>query len=315
MKLINKMLLAAVLAIAATCFVTSTFAQKQKSKEELFKEIVTLSNTKKPEDTEKAYQLSKEFLNRFPKEKDENAQKLKKFVKGYRENSFFKAYEEKKFADVFAIGKEILADEPDNISISMNLGYAGYDAMLKSNDKSFGDDSIKYSKQTLQLFEAGKVPASFAPFSNKDEAFAWMYYVIGFFSTEKDPKESAINFYKSTLYESSIKKTAQPYYVIAFYYESVYEKMSAEFSAKSKAKTIDDAQINAETEKINIVLDQMIDAYARAYKFGEIEKNPSKDEWKKRLTEVYLFRKRPEAALDAYLNYVMATPLKDPGGF
>lgn len=311
----KKLLLVVTVILVATSFVTSTFAQKQKSKDDLFKEIATLSNTKKPEDIEKAYQLGKEFLVRFPKETSENAKKLKDFVKRYRENSFYKAFEEKRFADFFAIGKEILTDEPENVVITLNLGYGGYDTLLKSNDKSFADDSIKYAKQTLQFFEAVKLPTSFSPFNNREEATAWMYYVIGYFSTDKDLKEAAINFYKSTLYESEIKKTSQPYYVIAYYYEKIYEKMSADLNGKIAAKTIDDAQIDAQTEKINVILDQMIDAYSRAYKFGETENNPSKNEWKSRLTEVYLFRKKPEAGLDAYINSVVATPLKDPSGF
>ncbi len=311
----KKMLSVAGLFILAALFVTPVLAQKQKSKDELFKEIVSLSNTKKPEDLEKAYQLSKEFLERFPKETNENSQKMRKFVKVYRENSFYKAYDEKKFADAFVIGKQILAEEPDNTAISMNLGYAGYDAILKNNDRSFGEDSIKYARLTLQLLESGKLPASFVPFSNKDETFAWMYYVIGFFSIDKDNKEAAVNFYKSTQYETAIKKTSQPYYIIAYYYEKLYEKMSAELNAKINAKTIDEAQINAEREKINGVLDQMTDAYARAYKFGEVEKNPNAADWKKRLSEVYLFQKKPEATINAYIDYTVTMPLKDPGAF
>ena len=140
-------------------------------------------------------------------------------------------------------------------------------------------------------------------------------FIIGYFTVPKDIKESASYFYKSTLYESSIKKTSQPYLVIADYYESVYETLSGDLSAKIKAKTIDDAQLKIQNEKIDIILDQMVDAYCRAYKLGEVEKNPNKDDWKKRLTQVYLFRKKPEAALEAFINYVVTTPLKDPSLF
>lgn len=311
----KKLVLVAILSLLATSFVTSIFAQKPKSKDELFKEIGTLSTTKKPEDMEKAYQLAKEFIVRFPKETSENAKKLKDFVKRYRENSFYKAFEDKKFADFFTIGKEILTDEPENIVITMNLGYGGYDAVLKSKDKSFGEDAIKYCQKTLQLLEAGNLPSSFAPFTNKEEAIAWMYYVVGYFSAEKDMKEAAINFYKSTLYESSLKKTSQPYIAIAYHYENTYEKSSGDLKAKVTAKTISDADFKTETDKINAILDQMIDAYARAFKLGEVENHPAKDEWKKRLTQIYLFRKKPEAGLEAFITYIVSTPLKDPSGF
>lgn len=311
----KKLISVAVLTLLVTSIVTTAFAQKQKSKDEYLKEIATLSNTKKPEDLEKAYQLSKEFFVKYPKEDNENAKKLKGFIKRYRENAFFKSFEEKKYAEFYAIGKEILTEQPDNVEITMNMGYGGYDILLKTNEKTYAEDSLKYCKLTLELMEKGNVPTNFSPFTSKDEALAWMYYVIGHFSSEKDLKESAVNFYKATLYESTIKKSSQPYYVVAYYYEKVYEQAAGDLNAKVQAKTISDADYKTETEKVEKIIDRMMDAYARAYKLGEAEKNPAVTTWKQRLAQIYQYRKKTDAGLDSYITYIVSTPFADPGSF
>lgn len=309
----KKLFQVSVVALLTFTFAFSSLAQKQKSKDDYFKEIATLSNTKKPEDLEKAYQLAKEFLVNYPKEKSDNANKLKNWVKDYRENKFYKSIEAKSYAEAFALGKEILTDEPENTSVTLHLTYGGFDSMATKKDKSFADDTIKYAKQTLDLLEKGSFPKTFSPFTSKDEAIAWMYYIIANFSQEKDVKEAAVNYYKATLYETQIKKSSQPYYVIAVYYEDAYQKASTDLKAKSK--NMSDAEFKTESEKVDKLIDQMLDAYARAYTLGVAEKNPSAPAWKQRLAQVYEFRKKTSAGLDAFITYVSSTPLADPSKF
>jgi hypothetical protein len=311
-----KRLLMAATTLCLTAFVAmNAFAQKQKSKDEYLKEISTLSKTKKPDDTEKAYQLSKEFVAKFPNEDSENARKLKDFIKRYRESSFFKSFEDKKYPEFFATGKEIMAEDPNNVEIAMNLGYGGYDVVSKINAKTYADDSLKYCKLTLQLMEKGIVPANFSPFKTKDEATAWMYYIIGFFSADKDLREAAINFYKSTLYESQVKSTSQPYYVIAIFYEKVYEKAANELNEKVKARAISDADLKTANEKVDTIIDRMMDAYARAIARGEVEKNPSVADWNNRLLVVYKFRRKSDAGFYTFVARVNNSQMPDPAGF
>ncbi|MBK9765720.1 MAG: hypothetical protein IPP63_01135 [Chloracidobacterium sp.] len=66
-------------ALIALMLVSFVSAQSSPSMDELFKQIATLSNTKKPEDMEKAFQLSKDFLKRFGNEKDNRIAKVKTF--------------------------------------------------------------------------------------------------------------------------------------------------------------------------------------------------------------------------------------------
>jgi hypothetical protein len=302
----------AVFTLLIAALAGTAVAQK-KSKDETFKEIATLTNTKKPEDSEKAYQLAKEFFAQNPKEKGDVVTKIKDWIKRYRENKFYSAIDAKDFALAFPLGKEILADEPENTSVTMLLAYGGFDALAQKQDKSYGDDALAYGKKSLELMEKGNLPSNFAPFANKEDALAWMYYIIATFTSDKNLKEAAGHYYKATLYESQIKKTSQPYYVIAYYYESLYEKLSE--ALKAKAKGLSDAEFKAETEKVDKIVDQMMDAYARAYTLGTAEKNPNAAAWKDRLTQVYQYRKKTTAGLDAFITYIVSTPFVDPTGF
>ena len=313
-RLMKKLFSIAVLLMLAASF-TSVSAQKKKSKDDLFKEIATLSNTKVPEDSEKAYQLSKEFLSRFGMDKDERVPKIRNYYNNYRQQSFYNAVEGKKYSDAFLIGKEILAEQPENTEVLMNLAFAGYNAFIGTRDKTFNDDSAAFAKKTLQLFEAGKLPAAFAPFKDQEEAIAFMNYVAGALGFEKDMKDAVTYIYQSTLHQSVIKNSSESVYLIATYYEALYETVSTDMKAKVAAKTISDAAVNTEMEKVGKILDLMMDAYARAFKRGEAEKNPSAVQWKQRLAQVYKFRKNTDAGLTEYINYITTTALPAPAKF
>jgi len=304
-RAINLLLLMLVLTF-------STFAQDNKPKDELFGKIAKLTQSKKPEDAEKAYQLGKDFVAKYGKDNDDKAKKIKDFVEKYRLAAFDKKLDEGKTAEGFALGKEILAQEPENSYVTMNLAYGGYDALLKTKDKTFGDESIKYAGQTLSLFEAGKLPKSFKPFKDQAEVTALMYYIIGNFLLDANLKEAAQNFYKSVQYEAQFKKNSYPYYVISFYYEKEYEKAAAAYQTKHGNKATEDPEMKADQVKLEKLIDRMLDAYARAIKLGEVEKNASTDIWKKRFAEIYKFRHQNETGMSEYLGKVSDTPLPDP---
>lgn len=312
----RKIFVSTIMTFVILSAFTAAFAQKEKSKEEAFKEIVTLSNSKSMEDKAKAYELSKDFLKRFAKDKDKdkNVQSVKKFTDNYRIGKFYETLDAKKFPEAFALGKEILADEPDNTEVLMNLGYAGYQAMV-GGDKSYAEVSIGYAQKTLDLLGKGMFPKSYAPFPGKEGAIAFMYFSIGNLNLDRDLKMAVSNIYKSTLYESQIKENSHPYYLVASYYEERYQQETAALKAKVDAKLISDADYKAGVEKNNQIMELMMDAYARAYKKADAEKSPAAIDHKNRLTVVYKFMKKTDAGLEEFINYTVGTPFKDPTAF
>jgi hypothetical protein len=290
----------------------SIFAQNKESKDETYSKIAKLTQTKKSEDADKAYLMSKDFLAKYGKDDDDKTKKIKAFSDNYRNNAFNKKLDETKTAEAFAIGKEILTQEPENTYVTMNLAYAGFDAMQKNKDKAFGADATAYAKQTLSLLDAGKLPKTFQPFKDQTEATAFMYYVIGNFAIDSDLKAAAQNFYKAAGYTSKIKTDSFPYYVIAAYYEKEYARQATDFQSKYGAKTTEDAEMKAANAKIEKLIGNMLDAYTRAIKFGEAEKNANLAAWKQRFTDIYKFLKKSDAGMSEYLASEPNIALPDP---
>lgn len=295
----KKLFLTVILMVAAG----AVFGQKQLSREDELKEIATLSNTKKPEDMQKAYELGKDFIARFSKDKDKdgNLAKVKGFVEKYRENLFFNSINAKKYPEAFAAGKELLAVDPNNIDVLINLAYAGYNAQSTTQSQTLTPDSLVYAKKAVELMASGTEAKTYSPFKDKNEATAYMDFAAATFLFDTDPKEAAGYAYKALQTDSSIKASALPYYLIASYYEGVYAKLSAD--------------PKADQDRVGKSIDLMMDAYARTVKMAEAEKNPGLEVWKGRLTQVYKFRKKSDGALPEYITYINTMPLPDPTAF
>ena len=314
-----------------------TFAQDKTGKQESFGKIAKLSQSKKPDDLKKGYELGKTYLKQYGTDNDDNAQKIKKFVDGYRSALFNKALDEHRLNDAAAFGKEMLAENPNDVYVKMNLAYAGYELFTKKNDKNFAGyaqieiskynydaftknkdktyaaDSIDYAKQTLAAFDAGNVPATFAPFKTKDEAAALMHYTIAVLTDDTNSKDAAAEYFKALQFDSQIKTTSFPYYAIALYYESAYQKAAGDYQTKFGARTSEDAEMKAAQENLMKITDRMLDAYVRTVKVSDGEPdNPTKGGFKTRLKDVYKFRFQKDDGLDEFSQKTLAMPFPDP---
>jgi hypothetical protein len=113
-------------------------------------------------------------------------------------------------------------------------------------------------------------------------------------------------------YDSQVKTYSFPYYVIADFYEKQYARESAAVKAKLDAGALSDEQLKSEQARLNGIVGNMLDAYARAIKYGETEKNPNAATWKQRFSDVYKFLKKSDAGLNEYLANQPNTALPDP---
>jgi len=277
----------------------TAFGQKQKSKAELLKELSALLKTNTAEDNARSYEIGKEYVARFGTEKDENTAKVKKFVEDYRLDQFYKAVDAKKAAEAFALGKEIVASQPENASVQMNLAYAGFNA-VSAGDKSYAPLTVTYATKTIELIDAGKGPQNFAPFASKDDTLAWMNYFCSSALQDTDLKAAATYMWKATKYESSIRSTLEPYYFVAYYYEQVYTKLSNEKSEKAR---------------VDKAVDLLLESYARAVRAAETSKNPKLADVKARFEQIYKFRKGTDLLMKEFIDITIASPMPDPSSF
>jgi hypothetical protein len=294
---------------------TATPAQGQCSAENKlawYTEFRQLFKTDQP----KAYELAKKYLA-CPGEASEEqiSTYLKNFVaiidKANRTPQVAQlVYDKKDYAKAFELGKQVLADEPDNVRVLVDLSYAGYLAASSKVD-TFNADTLNYAKKAIQLIQSGKAPDNWAPYSGKDEALAYLNNTIGILTIQKNPSEALPYLLKAAQLEGKLKKQPITYGYIGDAYQSgPYDKLSAEYKAKFEGKD-ETPESKLALENINQVIDRMIDAYARAVALAgnDAANQASKKAWLETLTTWYKYRHNQS---DAGLNDMIASVLSKP---
>jgi hypothetical protein len=266
-------------------------------------------------DPPKAYDAAKKYLGACPTEEGDIPTYLKKWVVAYdKENRKVKLADlfvnQRKYAEANAVAKEVLAEEPDNLTALIALGYGGYVLAVTTKNESANAEAINYAKKSIQAIESGKTLESWSPFKTKNDALGYLYYAVGYLERTSNPTESLSYFIKAAQFDSDIKKNSQTYVFIAAAYESEYAKQSAEYEQKYKGKD-ETPESKLAIANINQLVDRIIDALARAVAVAgtDAASQASKAQWLTRLTELYKFRHNNS---DAGLNEMIASVLSKP---
>jgi len=266
-------------------------------------------------DPTKAYEAGKAYLAACPQEEGAIPTYLKKWTAQYdkdarkiRLTDLF--VNKRKYAEAIALAKEVLADEPDNLTAHIALGYGGYVLAVTTKNESGNAEAIDYAKKGIQAIESGKAPENWSPFKSKDDALGYVYYSVGFLERVSNPTEALSYFIKAAQFDSDIKKNPQTYAFIAAAYEAQYAKMSADYEATFKGKD-ETPESKLAIANINQVVDRIIDSLARAVAVAgtDAAAQQSKAQWLTRLTELYKFR---NSNSDAGLNELIASVLSKP---
>jgi tetratricopeptide (TPR) repeat protein len=267
-------------------------------------------------DTAKANELAKKWLAcpALPAE-EQQATYLKTFVglyeKANRKDQVSElVYKKKDYAKAFEIGKAVLAEEPENLKVMLDLAYAGFAAALE-NKTTFVPDAIAYSKKAMQMIEAGKAPEKWDPYLGKEDALAFLNNYIGRLTVQTDPAAALPSLIKVAQHESKLKKLPSTFGIIAAAYEAgPYAKMSADYKTMFGGKD-ETPESKLALENINQVVDRMIDAYARAVALAgtDAANQASKTAWMESLSNWYKYRHQSDAGLNEMIAGILAKPL------
>jgi len=269
-------------------------------------------------DQNRAYDLAQKYLA-CPSEAGEEP------IRNYLKNTFVAVidkarrtprvselvYDKKDYAKAFELGKQVLADEPDNVKVLIDLAYAGYLA-AGSKVETFNADSVVYARKAIQLLQAGTVPDVWAPYTNKDEALSYLNNTIGVLTIHKNPSEALPFLLKTAQFEGKLKKQPVTYGNIGDAYQTgPYDKMSTDYKTRFEGKD-ESPESKLALENINQVIDRMIDAYARAVALSGTDPvyQASKKNWLDTLTTWYKYRhNQSDVGLTDLIAGVMAKPL------
>ncbi|HET9526097.1 MAG TPA: hypothetical protein VFO99_08025 [Pyrinomonadaceae bacterium] len=314
MKVLAKSLMtAAFLAVSLVAFGSGVVAQEtdDQAKIDIYKRFV---DNRVP-NPRAAYQAARDYLQKYTKDKDQYVDYLTKWVAAFesdeRKANLPVLINEKKFDEAYKTGAKILADEPNYLRAQIDLGYAGYIAASAKNE-SHTAEALGYANKAIQAIEAGKVPSEWAPFKGKDDTLAYLNYAVGFMTLKTDPNKAIDHLLKAAQYDSEIKKTPSTYYFLAVAYEAgPYKTMSTAYQTEFANKPETPAS-KAALEKLNVLMDRIIDSYARAIAAAgtDPKTEQSRKEWTTQMSTYYKFRHDgSEAGMTEFIAAALQKPL------
>ena len=267
-------------------------------------------------DPAKAAEAGKKYLAACPQEDGPIPTYLKKWIAAYdkeaRRGRFQPLlYNDKKYTEALALGKEILAEEPENLRVLIDMGWGSYLGAVALKNESLNSDAVMYSKKAIQLIEANKAPESWQPFKSKEETLAYLYNVVGRFAVKTNPNDALKAMIKSVQLETDLKKDPWNYYYIGASYESgPYATLSADYKTRFAGKD-ETPESKLALENVNQVVDRMIDAYARAVALAgtDAKYQAQKKDWLDAASAWYKYRHNQS---DTGLNEMIASVLSKP---
>lgn len=283
-----------------------------KVKVDLYTKFVETYKTNRPV----ARHTAKDYLQRYAKDNDQYSKYIQQWLDSYerdeRQKTLWKmVHTDRNFLEAFPVGKVVMAEEPDQLDSLIALGTAGYLAASARNT-NFDKEAIAYAKRAIQLLESGKKPDDWAPYKSKDDTLAYLYLTLGVLQLKPAPNEAIESLIKSVQFESELKKLPVNYYRLAQAYQSgPYASLSADFQSRfgGKPETPESKQA---LEKLNQVIDLMIDAYARAVALAgtDAQYAQSKTAWLNNLTTFYKFRHQDtDVGLSEFIAGIVSKPL------
>jgi len=277
-----------------------------------------------------AYEAAKEYMRRYGKEDDQYTRYFKIWIPAYeedlrerklaaeradREQQLLGTLTQKRFAEAYAMAKQVLTDNPNNVKVLVALGYGAVIASNEARNESFNVEASNYSEKAIRLLEAGNAPDNWSPFKNKDDALASLHYALGFYWLKSKPDEAISHLVKAAQSNTDRKTAPSTYYYLALAYQNgPYKRLSDDYTRRFGALP-ESAESKAALENVNRTVDKIIDAYARAVALAgnDPQHQKAKTEWMQPLAQFYKFRHaNSDAGLNELIAGVLAKPLPQP---
>ncbi len=262
-----------------------------------------------------AYDAAKEYVQKYPDDDPAIITYLKTFITKYEEGTrgqnFTKLLTDKKWAEAFALGKQIAASKPEDLGTHLNTSWAGLQLALSTN--SSNPEAASFASKTIQMIESGKTLEAGKPYADKDkqEALGWLNFSLGFNALKANRQNEAASYLiKAVQTEGTTKANPTVYAQLAAIYEGEYGRLQESYDAKFKDQP-ESEESKAALQQVKQFLEPMIDAYARAvaYSGDTPGYQQVKTASKQRLDELYKFARGSVDGVDALVAGVKTKPI------
>ena len=220
-------------------------------------------------------------------------------------------YNDKKYPEAYALGREILTAEPENLKILVDLGANGY-VVAPLKNQQLNNESLEYARKALAMIESGKNVDDWSPLAGREAALAYLNFTIGALTLEKEPANALKNLIKSAQFETPLKKSPFTYaYIAAAYETGPYAKQSEAYKTMYGGKD-ETPESKLALANVNQIVERMIDGYARAVSLAGSDAAfaQQKPIWMESLTGWYKYlHNNSDAGLTEYIASVTSKPL------
>jgi len=261
----------------------------------------------------KAMQLAKAYVEKYPS--GQYAAYLKNWIKQARGVLFNLARQAKNINEEIRLGKEALAEDPENIDYLYLLAIDIRTNELSANppNLSHAADAKDFTERTIKLIEAGKVPVVIPKENWKQNAqLAYLHWSLAII--DKDNKDVALEHYKKA---AMLDPSFAQYYlnsglILHERYVAAAQKYQA-FPAEDRTAEEPKPEVKAALEQVNASADMVIEYWARF--LGLTLKD--KDKWgttraqvEQVVTDLYKFRHddKTDGLQDLINKYSSPTP-------
>lgn len=267
-----------------------------------------------------AYAAAKEYVTTYPNDTDDIANYLKDYVGKYEKLKIkvdlVKSIEAKKWAEGWALGKQVLANEPNDLEANLNTAFAGMQLAMTGNNAN-NVEAAGISTKTIAMVVAATTLPNGKPYPEnvRNEQLGWLNYSLYLYNlANKLPDAAAGNLIKAAQYENPFKNDPNTYLKLVAIYDAEYEKRRLDYATRFDGKE-KSPEGDAAFEHVKQEADLVIDAIARAIAYSGTDPKTQlvRDELKKTLTDYYKFRHGSVDGIDALISGIKSKPIPQPG--
>jgi tetratricopeptide (TPR) repeat protein len=245
-------------------------------------------------DAAKATELAREYLQKFPK--GQYAEALTKWLGGARWGRFNEAIKKKDMAGMVTIGREALAEDPNDVN------YIYWMAInLRQNELLSGGDAnaaaaAEFSTKAIERIEGGAVPVGVdAAKWNKDAVLALLNQNLALIAAKQGKPDEALKYYEksSSLAPKDVAINARNTLGCGTLHKSKYDDAVAKYQALPEAARTSSppaAEATAAIDAANKEADAAIECWARFLAVTAANPSETRNKVEQALAALYQYR-------------------------
>ena len=229
-------------------------------------------------DIAKAVKAAEAYLAGFPS--GQYADFLQKWLGPARLSLLNDAIKARDVDKMLAIGKEILAKDPDNLNVVYALAFQLRKDELLASPRSYAHaaDAVELSQKAIDLVQSGKTLAGVQAF-DKDATLAWLYQIQAMVAEHEGNQDKAIQLYdrSTSLAPQDPGIAARNLLEVLAMRQSDYSEAATAYNAlpdEARAAAEPSEEVKAARKKVDEDADALIDVAARFVALADVKGLP-----------------------------------------